>query len=145
MTNQPEKQLTEKQMHAIRLLAEKEVAKHRKDKERLTNEEIAKQVGVNPATIYEWKKDRQFKRALVIESRETMEDALFSTYAKIAAAVDDKTMSEKNRLEYIRLQLKTLGQDKAQERIIIEHQGLDDLARMNADVIARAKARRERE
>lgn len=140
-----DKVLTEKQLWAIQLLAEKEVKKRSGSKDRLTNEEIAKIVGVNPSTIYDWHKDRQFKRALTVEAKEQLTDNMFFVYSQMSSVLFDKKISEKNKIAWMQMILRNQGEEKPSntESITVEIPSLDELNKQNAAVLERARKRRE--
>ena len=49
-----------------------------------TQEQIAKEIGVNPSTICKWKKDPAFLEAVIVRSREILRQQMPDVYASLA-------------------------------------------------------------
>ena len=83
-----------------------------KDVNGLTNEQIAKEVGVNPSTLYEWKKREDFNNELIKQSEEVQRSFLADTYTQLRIIINSKKVNEGTKLKAIELLLKNQGRLK---------------------------------
>lgn len=83
-----------------------------KDVNGLTNEQIAKEVGVNPSTLYEWKKKDYFNDELIRQSEEVQRSFLSDTYTQLRMIINSNKVNAGNKLKAIELVLKNQGRLK---------------------------------
>lgn len=83
-----------------------------KDVNGLTNEQIAMEVGVNPSTIYEWKKNDVFNNELIRQSEEVQRSFLADTYTQLRMIINNNSVQTGNKLKAIELLLKNQGRLK---------------------------------
>lgn len=83
-----------------------------KDVNGLTNEQIAKEVGVNPSTLYEWKKKDSFNSELIKQSEEVQRSFLSDTYTQLRMIINSNKVQAGNKLKAIELVLKNQGRLK---------------------------------
>lgn len=83
-----------------------------KDVNGLTNEQIAKEVGVNPSTLYDWKKREDFNNELLRQSEEVQRSFLADTYTQLRMIINSNKVNAGNKLKAIELVLKNQGRLK---------------------------------
>lgn len=83
-----------------------------KDVNGLTNEQIAMEVGVNPSTLYEWKKNEAFNSELIRQSEEVQRSFLSDTYTQLRMIINNTNVQTGNKLKAIELVLKNQGRLK---------------------------------
>lgn len=105
MANTRRKALKPEQYKAIALMIYKDV-------NGLTNEQIAMEVGVNPSTIYEWKKNDVFNNELIRQSEEVQRSFLADTYTQLRMIINNNSVQTGNKLKAIELLLKNQGRLK---------------------------------
>jgi transposase len=100
-----------------------------KDVNGLTNEQIAKEVGVNPSTIYEWKKNEAFNGELIRQSEEVQRSFLADTYTQLRMIINNDKVQTGNKLKAIELVLKNQGRlkDVQEQSVTVEDKSLNDL------------------
>ena len=97
----------------------------------MTIVEIADDIGVDPRTIYRWKKDPIFVAYQNQIAEQAMEDFLSEAYNKLKQLLREGK-SEKTQLEAIKLVLQTRGKlkDKHEHSVEVKQtQSLDELER----------------
>ena len=122
MANTRRKVLKPEQYKAIALMIYKDV-------NGLTNEQIAKEVGVNPSTIYEWKKNEAFNGELIRQSEEVQRSFLADTYTQLRMIINNDKVNTGNKLKAIELVLKNQGRlkDVQEQTVQVEDKSLNDL------------------
>lgn len=100
-----------------------------KDVNGLTNELIAKEVGVNPSTIYEWKKSEVFNGELLRQSEEVQRSFLADTYTQLRMIINNQQVNTGNKLKAIELVLKNQGRLKDVQEVTqtVEDKSLNDM------------------
>lgn len=100
-----------------------------KDVNGLTNELIAKEVGVNPSTIYEWKKSEGFNAELIRQSEEVQRSFLADTYTQLRMIINSSNVQTGNKLKAIELVLKNQGRlkDVSEQTVTVDDKSLTDL------------------
>jgi len=100
-----------------------------KDVNGMTNELIAKEIGVNASTIYEWKKKEDFNNELIRQSEEVQRSFLADTYTQLRMIINNERVQAGNKLKAIELLLKNQGRLKdVQERTVTtEEKGFSEL------------------
>lgn len=100
-----------------------------KDVNGLTNEQIAREVGVNPSTIYEWKKREDFNNELLRQSEEVQRSFLADTYTQLRTIINSNKVNAGNKLKAIELVLKNQGRLKDVQEVTqtTEDKSLTDL------------------
>ncbi|APT46565.1 phBC6A51 family helix-turn-helix protein [Bacillus safensis] len=88
-----------------------------KDVNGLTNEMIAKEVGVNPSTLYEWKKGEAFNNELLKQSEEVQRSFLADTYTQLRVIINSPNVKPANKLKAIELVLKNQGRLKEVQEV----------------------------
>lgn len=83
-----------------------------KDVNGLTNEMIAKEVGINPSTLYEWKKRDDFNNELLKQSEEVQRSFLSDTYTQLRMIINNNKVNTGTKLKAIELMLKNQGRLK---------------------------------
>lgn len=94
--------LSLKQLRVIELLAMKGYNK-------MTNQDIADEVGVNVQTIYAWKKDPSFVEELNRQVEFMNKAFLNEALSQLQKLITNGTVSDANRIKSIELFLKTQG------------------------------------
>lgn len=94
--------LTPQQYKAISLIIYKDV-------NRLTNEQIAQEVGVATSTVYRWLQDATFAGQLIKESEEVNKSFLVEAYSTLRALINNPHTSTATKLKAIELVLKNQG------------------------------------
>lgn len=122
MANKPRTSLKPEQYKAIALMIYKDV-------NGLTNEQIAKEVGVNPSTLYEWKKQGYFNEELIRQSEEVQRSFLADTYTQLRMIINNDKVQTGNKLKAIELVLKNQGRLKDVQEVTqtVEDKSLTDL------------------
>lgn len=105
MSKTKRKVLTPQQYKAIALMIYKDV-------NGLSNEMIAEEVGVNPSTIYSWKKEEAFNLQLLKQSEEVQRSFLSDTYTQLRMIINSNRVNTGNKLKAIELLLKNQGRLK---------------------------------
>ncbi|MFG3611425.1 phBC6A51 family helix-turn-helix protein [Rummeliibacillus stabekisii] len=105
VSKKSKKALKPQQYKAIALMVYKDV-------NGLTNEDIAKEVGVNPSTLYEWKKREDFNAELLAQAEEVQRSFLADTYTQLRVIINSKKVNAGNKLKAIELVLKNQGRLK---------------------------------
>ena len=100
-----------------------------KDVNGLTNEQIAKEVGVNPSTLYEWKKREDFNNELIRQSEEVQRSFLSDTYTQLRMIINSNKVNAGNKLKAIELVLKNQGRLKDVQEVsqTVEDKSITDL------------------
>lgn len=100
-----------------------------KDVNGLTNEQIAQEVGVNPSTIYEWKKKDYFNDELIRQSEQVQRSFLADAYTQIRMIVNNDKVSTGNKLKALEMILKNQGRLKevTEQHITHEEKDFNDL------------------
>ncbi|UKL30063.1 TetR family transcriptional regulator [Bacillus phage PK2] len=101
------------------------------DLHNMTVKEIADEIGVDPRTIYRWKKDPEFVAYQNSIAEQAMEDFLTETYNKLKQLLREGK-SEKTQLEAIKLVLQNRGKLKDSHEhthTVKETKSLDELER----------------
>lgn len=100
-----------------------------KDVNGLTNEDIAKEIGVNPSTIYEWKKNDLFNGELIRQSEEVQRSFLADTYTQLRMIINNDKVQTGNKLKAIELVLKNQGRlkDVQEQSVTVEDKTMTDL------------------
>lgn len=96
-----------------------------KDVNGLTNEQIAQEVGVNPSTIYEWKKKDYFNDELIRQSEQVQRSFLSDAYTQIRMIVNNDKVSTGNKLKALEMILKNQGRLKEVTEQHITHEEKD--------------------
>ena len=114
--------LTPEQYKAIALMVAKDVNGY-------SNARIAQEVGVSPATIYNWKKDQGFTDELIRESEQMQRAFIADTYAQLRGIMVSPNTSDGNKLKAVELFLKNQGRlkDVQEQTVIIEELSLADM------------------
>jgi AcrR family transcriptional regulator len=106
------------------------------DLHKMTIQEIADEIGVNPRTIYRWKQDPEFIAYQNSIAERAMEDFLTEAYTKLKQLLREGR-SEKTQLEAIKLVLQNRGKlvDKQEHSVEVKQtQTLEDLEREVIDM-----------
>ncbi|MFB4158915.1 phBC6A51 family helix-turn-helix protein [Geomicrobium sp. JSM 1781026] len=100
-----------------------------KDVNGMSNEMIAKEIGVNPSTIYDWKKKEGFNKELMRQSEEVQRSFLADTYSQLRMIINNDKVKSGNKLKAIELVLKNQGRlkDVQESHVTTEEKGLDGL------------------
>lgn len=100
-----------------------------KDVNGLTNEQIAKEVGVNPSTLYDWKKREDFNNELIRQSEEVQRSFLADTYTQLRMIINSNKVNAGNKLKAIELVLKNQGRLKDVQEVnqTVEDKSINDL------------------
>lgn len=98
--------LTDKQLLCINLLVKKDL---RTGRNKQTNEDIAKIVGINPSTIYEWKKIPEFNEELRKQGREYHSTMVIDAFQHLHAILNNPGTSDTSKLKAIELIMKSSG------------------------------------
>lgn len=100
-----------------------------KDVNGLTNEDIAKEVGVNPSTLYAWKKEGYFNDELIRQSEEVQRSFLADTYTQLRMIINNDKVKSGNKLKAIELVLKNQGRLKDVQEVTqtVEDKSINDL------------------
>lgn len=100
-----------------------------KDVNGLTNEQIAKEVGVNPSTLYDWKKREDFNNELIRQSEEVQRSFLADTYTQLRMIINSNKVNAGNKLKAIELVLKNQGRlkDVQEQSVTVEDKSINDL------------------
>lgn len=100
-----------------------------KDVNGLTNEDIAKEIGVNASTIYEWKKKDYFNRELIRQAEEVQKSFLADTYTQLRMIINNNNVKSATKLKAIELLLKNQGRLKDVQEVtqVTEDKNLDEL------------------
>lgn len=96
-----------------------------KDVNGLTNEQIAKEIGVNPSTIYEWKKKDYFNDELIRQSEQVQRSFLADAYTQIRMIVNNDKVNTGNKLKALEMVLKNQGRLKEVSEQHITHEEKD--------------------
>jgi AcrR family transcriptional regulator len=120
----PKKPLKPEQYKAIALMVYKDV-------NGLTNEQIAREVGVNPSTLYEWKKKPEFNEELIRQAEEVQRSFLADTYTQLRMIINNDKVRAGTKIKAIELVLKNQGRlkDVQDQNVTIEdkRKSLDEL------------------
>lgn len=120
----PKKLLKPEQYKAIALMVYKDV-------NGLTNEQIAREVGVNPSTLYEWKKKPEFNEELIRQAEEVQRSFLADTYTQLRMIINNDKVRAGTKIKAIELVLKNQGRlkDVQDQNVTIEdkRKSLDEL------------------
>jgi AcrR family transcriptional regulator len=106
------------------------------DLHNMTVAQIADEIGVDPRTIYRWKKDPEFVAYQNAIAEQAMEDFLAETYSKLKQLLREGK-SEKTQLEAIKLVLQNRGKLKDSHEhthTVKETKSLDELEREVIDM-----------
>jgi AcrR family transcriptional regulator len=100
-----------------------------KDVNGLTNEQIAKEVGVNPSTLYEWKKREDFNSELIRQAEEVQRSFLADTYTQLRMIINNDKVRAGTKIKAIELVLKNQGRltDVQEQKVTVEDKSLKDL------------------
>ncbi|MCY7797734.1 phBC6A51 family helix-turn-helix protein [Bacillus spizizenii] len=100
-----------------------------KDVNGLTNEMIAKEVGVNPSTLYEWKKGQAFNDELIRQSEEVQRSFLADTYTQLRMIINNPKAKEGTKIKAIELVLKNQGRLKEVQEVTqsVDEKSLTDI------------------
>ena len=100
-----------------------------KDVNGLTNEMIAKEVGVNPSTLYEWKKNDAFNDELIRQSEEVQRSFLADTYTQLRMIINNPKAKEGTKIKAIELVLKNQGRLKEVQEVnqTVDEKSLQDI------------------
>lgn len=100
-----------------------------KDVNGLTNEMIAKEVGVNPSTLYEWKQKDAFNNELIKQSEEVQRSFLADTYTQLRMIINNPKAKEGTKLKAIELVLKNQGRLKDVQEVTqtVDEKSLSDI------------------
>ncbi|MEH7117196.1 phBC6A51 family helix-turn-helix protein [Neobacillus vireti] len=100
-----------------------------KDVNGLTNEMIAKEVGVNPSTLYEWKKQDAFNDELIRQSEEVQRSFLADTYTQLRMIINNPKAKEGTKIKAIELVLKNQGRLKEVQEVnqTVDEKSLQDI------------------
>lgn len=122
MANVKRRVLKPEQYKAIALMIYKDV-------NGLTNEQIAREVGVNASTIYEWKKNDAFNSELIRQSEEVQRSFLADTYTQLRMIINNNNVQTGNKLKAIELVLKNQGRlkDVQETTVVADDKTLTDL------------------
>lgn len=122
MANVKRKRLEANQLKAISLLVSKDV-------NGMTNEEIAEEVGVNPSTLYRWRKDSRFNDELIAQAEEIQRTFLADTYSSLRSIIANKSAKDGTKLKAIELMLKNQGRLKEvhDTSVTVEERSVSDM------------------
>lgn len=122
MANTKRTALKPEQYKAIALMVYKDV-------NGLTNDMIAKEVGVNPSTLYEWKKQGYFNEELIKQSEEVQRSFLADTYTQLRMIINNDKVQTGNKLKAIEMVLKNQGRLKDVQEVtqVTEDKSLNEL------------------
>lgn len=122
MANTKRTALKPEQYKAIALMVYKDV-------NGLTNDMIAKEVGVNPSTLYEWKKQGYFNEELIKQSEEVQRSFLADTYTQLRMIINNDKVQTGNKLKAIEMVLKNQGRLKDVQEVtqVVEDKSLNEL------------------
>ncbi|MGG4390472.1 phBC6A51 family helix-turn-helix protein [Priestia megaterium] len=100
-----------------------------KDVNGLTNEDIAREVGVNPSTLYAWKQRGDFNDELIRQSEEVQRSFLADTYTQLRMIINNDKVRSGNKLKAIELVLKNQGRLKDVQEVTqtVEEKSIDEL------------------
>ena len=100
-----------------------------KDVNGLTNEDIAREVGVNPSTLYAWKQRGDFNDELIRQSEEVQRSFLADTYTQLRMIINNDKVKSGNKLKAIELVLKNQGRLKDVQEVTqtVEDKSINDL------------------
>lgn len=120
--NKSRKTLKPEQYKAIALMIYKDV-------NGLTNEDIAREVGVNPSTLYAWKQKGYFNDELIKQSEEVQRSFLSDTYTQLRMIINSNKVNAGNKLKAIELVLKNQGRLKDVQEVnaTVEEKSINDL------------------
>lgn len=114
-------ELTDKQRHAVKLLAFKA-------ENGLTNAEIAKEVGVSTRTLYNWKNARAFQAELSELSEIIMKTFLTETYQALRRIIISDTARDSDKINAIKLALRQQGKMNNKKEHDVQFEQLDVVA-----------------
>lgn len=122
MANTKRTALKPEQYKAIALMVYKDV-------NGLTNDMIAKEVGVNPSTLYDWKKQGYFNEELIKQSEEVQRSFLADTYTQLRMIINNDKVQTGNKLKAIEMVLKNQGRLKDVQEVtqITDDRSLTDM------------------
>lgn len=122
MGRRRKKQLEPNQIKAIGYLVSKDV-------NGLTNAEIAEKVGVNPATIYRWRRDPVFNDELIKQAEEMQRTFLADTYNSLRYIIASPQVKDGTKLKAIELMLKNQGRlkDVQEQTVTVEERSVEDM------------------
>lgn len=122
MANTKRTALKPEQYKAIALMVYKDV-------NGLTNDMIAKEVGVNPSTLYEWKKQGYFNEELIKQSEEVQRSFLADTYTQLRMIINNDKVQTGNKLKAIEMVLKNQGRLKDVQEVtqVTDDRSLKDM------------------
>jgi AcrR family transcriptional regulator len=128
MSQLPSKnKLTLSQRRCAEILATNDIHK-------MTIAQIANEIGVDPRTIYRWKKDPEFIAYQNSIAEQAMEDFLAETYATLKQLLREGR-SEKTKLEAIKLVLQNRGKLVDKQEHVHEVKQTKTLEELEAEVI----------
>jgi AcrR family transcriptional regulator len=128
MSQLPSKnKLTLSQRRCAEILATNDIHK-------MTIAQIANEIGVDPRTIYRWKKDPEFIAYQNSIAEQAMEDFLAETYATLKQLLREGR-SEKTKLEAIKLVLQNRGKLVDKQEHVHEVKQTKTLEELEREVI----------
>lgn len=98
-------ELTSKQIQCISELVMKDITGK-------TNEQIAEDLGINIATLYRWRKSKQFNERLTAEAEELQKSYLSDTYCQLRNIINNPKTAPAHKIKAIELMLKNQGRLK---------------------------------
>ena len=116
------KVLSPEQYKAIALMVAKDVNGY-------SNARIAEEVGVSPATIYNWKNDQAFTDELIRASEQMQRAFIADTYAQLRGIMVSPNTSDGNKLKAVELFLKNQGRlkDVQEQNVTVQERTLEDM------------------
>lgn len=121
--------LTLQQEQAIALLLHRDVNK-------LSYDDVAKTVGVNPSTLWRWRQNKAFNDVLLEQSEEIQRNFLNEAYTSLRHLLTDPKTKSHNKLKAIELVMKNQGRlkDVSENKHEVDAPNMSDLLKRMDDL-----------
>ena len=121
--------LTLQQEQAIALLLHRDVNK-------LSYDDVAKTVGVNPSTLWRWRQSKAFNDVLLEQSEEIQRNFLNEAYTSLRHLLTDPKTKSHNKLKAIELVMKNQGRlkDVSENKHEVDAPNMSDLLKRMDDL-----------
>ena len=121
--------LTLQQEQAIALLLHRDVNK-------LSYDDVAKTVGVNPSTLWRWRQNKAFNDVLLEQSEEIQRNFLNEAYTSLRHLLTDPKTKSHNKLKAIELVMKNQGRlkDVSENKHEVDAPNMSDLLKRMEDL-----------
>lgn len=122
MARHKRKQLEPVQYRAVAFLVSK-------DAHGMTNEQIAEELGINPATLYRWRKEPLFNDELIKQAEELQRTFLVETYGSLRSIIANPKVKDGTKLKAIELMLRNQGRlkDVQEQTVHVEERSIDEM------------------